>query len=194
MTTPGEQKAAPPRILMILVSDADTGHPTPPPVLQFERFLEPYYLFLDAGAEIVLASLSGGDPAMRTASGQRRDATAIMRRFQSDQVARDALTDTLRLDQVDPADFDGAFCIGVSGGVWPPHVDNPAGAMVGQLLAAGKPVAVIPSQLDLDPLGTGAGLLIAGDKATASDQAAHALLAVVTRRGQADQSRGDGRT
>ncbi|CAN5193508.1 transporter [soil metagenome] len=167
------------RILMILVSDADTRHPKPPPVLQFERFLEPYYLFIDAGAEIVLASLAGGDPAMRTASGERSDATPFMRRFQADQGARDALVDTLSLEQVEPDDFDGAYCIGVSGGIWPPRVDNPSGAMVGQLLSAGKPVVVIPSQLDLDPAGVGAGLLIADDQAVASSRAAHALLAAI---------------
>ena len=167
------------RILMILISDADTGHPTPPPVLRFERFLAPYYLFLDAGAEIVLASQRGGDPAMRTASGERSDTTPIMRRFQADQAAREALIDTLNLDQVDPLDFDGAYCIGVSGAIWPPRVDNPAGAMIGQLLASGKPVAITPSQLDLAPHGVGEGLLIAGEQAIASNHAAHALLAVV---------------
>jgi len=167
------------RILMILISDADTRHPTPPPVLQFERFLAPYYLFRDAGAEIVLASLRGGDPAMRTAAGERSDTTSIMRRFQADQTAREALIDTLSLDLVDPRDFDGAFCIGVSGGIWPPRADNPAGVMIGQLLAAGKPVAVIPSQLDLEPWGAGDGLLIAGDQALASNHAARALLSAM---------------
>jgi hypothetical protein len=164
------------RILIILISDADTGHPTPPPVLYFERFLEPYYLFQDAGAEVVLASLKGGDPLMRTASGERTGATAVMRRFQDDHAAREALIDTLGLDQVDPSDFDGAYCLGVSGGVWPPHIDNPAGAMIGQLLAAGKPVAVAPSRLNLEPQGAGEGLLIAGDRAAAPILAAKALL------------------
>jgi hypothetical protein len=167
------------RILMILISDAETRHPTPPPVLRFERFLAPYYLFLDAGAEVVLASLTGGDPAMRTASGERSDTSAVMQRFLADQTAREALIDTLSLDQVEADDFDGAYCIGVSGGVWPPHADNPAAAMLGQLLASGKPVAVIPSQIDLDPKGVAQGLLIAGDQTIASNHAAHALLAVV---------------
>ncbi len=167
------------RILMILISDAETRHPTPPPVLRFERFLAPYYLFHDAGAEIVLASLAGGDPAMRTASGERSDASPIMQRFLADQVAREALIDTVGLDQVEADDFDGAYCIGVSGGIWPPNADNPAAAMIGRLLTSGKPVAVIPSQVDLDPNGVGQGLLIAGDQTLASNQAAHALLAVV---------------
>ncbi len=51
--------------------------------------------------------------------------------------------------------------------------------MIGQLLAAGKPVAVTPSQLDIAPQGAGEGLLIAGEQAIASNHAAQALLAVV---------------
>lgn len=176
------------RILMILIADADARRPTPTPVLQFERFLEPYYLFRDAGAEVVLASLGGGDPAMRAAGGGRSGEGPTMRRFQADQAARDALIDTLSLDQVEPDDFDGAYCIGVSGGVWPPRADNPAGAMVGRLLAGGKPVVVTPSGLDLDPLGAGAGLLIAGDQATTSGQAAHALLAAIGESRREDQA------
>jgi hypothetical protein len=168
------------RILMILISDADRGRPMSAPILRFERFLEPYYLFVDAAAEVVLASLSGGDPGMRTASGHRTDATAIMRRFRGDSASRDALVDTLALDQVDPGDFDGAFCLGVFGGVWPPHIDHPAGAMIGQFLSAGKPVAVVPSQLDLNPQGAGVGLLIAGDLAAAPLLAAKALLGALS--------------
>jgi hypothetical protein len=162
------------RILMILIADVDGG--ANPPVLQFERFLEPYYLFLDAGADVVLASLEGGDPAMRTAGGKRTDATPIMRRFQQDQAARDALSDTLELAQVDPGDFDGAFCLGVSGGVWPPNVHGPAEAMIGSLLISGKPVAVVPDQIDLEPLGASEGLLITGECASAPALAAKALL------------------
>lgn len=162
------------RILMILVSDKEG--PPAPPVLRFERFLDAYYLFLDAGAEVVLASLQGGDPLMRTARGERVDGTPIMQRFQQDQEARDALSDTLELGQIDPADFDGAFCVGVSGGVWPPNIESPAGAMIGNLLAAGKPVAVLPTQLDLEPLGASEGLVIAGDRDQATVLAAKALL------------------
>ncbi|THD60576.1 hypothetical protein [Phenylobacterium sp.] len=168
------------RILMILIPDLDTP-PRIPPVLQFERFLSPYYLFIDAGADVVLASPCGGDPAMRTATGRRTDATSAMQRFQQDQTARDALADTLELHRVDPDDFDGAFCLGVTGGVWPPNADNPGGAMIGALLAAGKPVAVVPAELHLEPDGTGDGLLITGDRADAAALAARALLGALGR-------------
>ena len=163
------------RILMILIPDQEAAPPIAP-ILRFERFLAPYYLFIDAGADVVLASPLGGDPAMRNAAGKRTDTSAMMLRFQQDQTARDGLTDTLALCQVDPEDFDGAFCLGVTGGVWPPNIANPAGAMVGALLAAGKPVAVVPAELNLDPDGTGDGLLITGDRGEAPTLAARALL------------------
>jgi hypothetical protein len=169
------------RILMILVSDT-ANLDGAPPVLQFERFLEPYYLFVDSGADVVLASLLGGDPSMRTASGKRTDASPAMRRFQRDLAARDALADTLELSRVDLDDFDGAFCVGVSGGVWPPHVASPAEAMIGDLLAAGKPVVVVPARIDLEPRGTADGLLITGDRALAPMLAARALLGALTGR------------
>jgi hypothetical protein len=167
------------RILMILIPDPGTA-PRIPPVLQFERFLAPYYLFVDAGADVVLASPCGGDPAMRTATGKRTDATSAMQRFQQDQTARDALADTLELHRVEPDDFDGAFCLGVTGGVWPPNIDNAGGAMIGRLLAAGKPVAAVPADLRLAPQGAADGLLITGDHADASRLAAKALLAALT--------------
>jgi len=163
------------RILIILVPDGD-ARAGQQPTLRFERFLEPYYLFRDAGADVVLASLAGGDPAMRTATGKRRDTSSIMLRFRQDQAARDALVDTLELTQVDPDDFDGAFCIGVAGSIWPPRVEGPVGRMIGGLLASGKPVAVVPAQIDLEPLGAGDGLLIVGDRAQAPVLAAKALL------------------
>jgi len=169
------------RILMILIADADGWPSAPAPVLRFERFLEPYYLFLDAGADVVLASLHGGDPSMRTAAGERADSTPIMRRFQRDPAARDALIDTLALHQVHPEDFDGAYGLGVSGRIWPPNIDNPAGAMIGALLAAGKPVAVVPTRIDMEPQGAGDGLLIFGDRASGPVLAAQALLGAMAK-------------
>ena len=160
---------------MILVPDGDVQDGQLP-ALQFERFLEPYYYFVDAGADVVLASLVGGDPSMRTASGMRSDTSSIMRRFKRDRAALDALVDTLELSQIDADDFDGGFCIGVAGSVWPPKAEGPAGRMIGSLLASGKPVAVLPAQIDLEPLGAGKGLLIIGDRAQAPVLAAKALL------------------
>lgn len=50
------------KILMVLTSHdqlGDTGHKTG---FWLEEFASPYYTFLDAGAELVLASPEGGQP------------------------------------------------------------------------------------------------------------------------------------
>jgi putative intracellular protease/amidase len=145
------------RILMILIPDNQAS-----PVLKIGQVIEPYYLFRDSGAEVVIASPAGGDP-VSTAAGQ--DRAAAVRRFRDDHLARDVLADTLSLDQVSAEDFQAAFCIGASeqidaGG------DHPASALIAELLDAGKPVAMLSDV-------SGVRLLITGN---APRPAAQALL------------------
>jgi hypothetical protein len=161
------------RILMILIGEEQFDAIL---VIHFERFLESYYLFLDSGFDVVLATPMGGDPALRTASGQRTDASPVMARLRHDPASRDALADTLEIARVEPGDFDGAFCLGVSDRIWPPNEDNPAGVIIDGLLAAGKPVAVVPIGLDLEPRGTAGGILIGGDRKLAPILVAKALI------------------
>ncbi len=158
---------------MILVGEPQAGAS---PTVDFEHFIEPYFLFLDAGVDVVLASLQGGDPALRTSEGYRTSASPLMTRLRHDQAARDAITDMLEIAAVDASDFDGALCFGVTGRVWPPDDGNLAGTLIGNLLAAGKPVAAVPMQLDLTPRGTAEGIMIAGDRAFAATLAARALI------------------
>jgi hypothetical protein len=94
-------------------------------------------------------------------------------RFGLDHAAREALADTLSLDQIFFDDFDAAFCIGALGAVWS---GEPAASLLANFLAAGKPVAIVPNKINLSPHGTGEGLLITGDGAHAPAQAAHALI------------------
>jgi hypothetical protein len=148
-------------ILMILIPDSQDR-----PLLQFGQVIEPYYLFRHSGAEVVFASPAGGAP-VSTAAGQDR-APAICR-LRHDHLAREALADTLSLDQVSAEDFEAAFCIGVSelidaGG------DHPMSLLTAQLLDAGKPVAM-PSD------NNGVRLLITGN---APRPAAQALLGALS--------------
>ncbi len=157
------------RILMILIPDDEARVPARPPVLRLERFIGPYYAFRDAGAEVVLASPSGGFPWMGPAADGRGVASPGLDRFRADRPAREDLTDTLDLGQIYAEDFDAALCLGTPA---PPQ----AGAMIAGFLRAGKPVAAIPSAPDLVARGVGEGLIITGDDAAASLRAALALL------------------
>lgn len=155
------------RILFILVPD-EAGHEAAPKLL-FERFLEPYYLFVDAGVEVVLASPDGGDPLMRAEDGGRRAGSASAHRFDADRDSRDALADTLPFDRIYAHDFDGAFCIGGGNDRRPLDLLN-------HILAAGKPVATLPQWTSQASPVPGEGLLLIGEGRAAPVLAAAALL------------------
>ncbi|WP_157982329.1 transporter [Oceanicella sp. SM1341] len=144
-----------------------------------------YYLFRDAGAEVVLASPSGGHPALRLRPAAEGAAAPAVARFLADRAARDALADTLSLSQIVPEDFDAAFCLGHHGtlqatgaGVGAQDAAAP-GALLATLLAAGVPVGLLPGAgARPGPRGAGEGLLILGETPRAARQAGWLLLAL----------------
>ncbi len=163
------------RILMTLTAGLG-DRPNRP--LGLDHVVEPYYLLQDAGAEVVVVSILGGDPRFRGARTQSAHAIAALQRFHDDRRARDAISDTLMFAQIHPEDFDGGICIGAL--EEQAASDDAAAALnlVTALLAAGKPVAVVPSDL-LAPQGPLEGLLIIGDQARSPPLAAKALLAAL---------------
>jgi hypothetical protein len=162
------------RILMILIPESDALESDP--TVRLERAAGPYYVFRDADVEVVLASPDGGAPSMEFAGDS---ATEIVQRFKKDRLAIDEFSDTLSLDQVYADDFDAAFCVGLPGSIWRPEHKSSAGAVISKLLDAGKPVAVMPSGVDLAPKGAGEGLLIVGDGSKSPIPAAQALMSAV---------------
>jgi hypothetical protein len=166
------------RILMILIPENDGPGSNHDPFVRFERAVVPYYAFRDAGVEVVLASPDGGSPLLEAAR-HKEASIAIVHRFRQDKRAIDEFSDTLRLDQVFADDFDAAFCVGLPGSIWRADQASSAGALVSKLLETGKPVAVLPSGVDLAPNGAGEGLLIIGDGAKAPISAAEALMGAI---------------
>jgi putative intracellular protease/amidase len=134
------------RILVIVAPDCrDSG------LLTIEQIVEPYFRFRDNGLEVVFASLEGGEPISISAGPTPSDTVL---RFRRDRVAREALTDTLSLDQVFAEDFQAAYCIG-SPEMLAPSGDRPASKLIAQLLVGGRPVAVVSA-------GQSDGLMITG--------------------------------
>jgi putative intracellular protease/amidase len=166
------------RILMILIPGSDVSAAKSDPAVRLERAAGPYYVFRDADVEVVLASPDGGPPPMEFTDDSNAS-TELMQRFKQDRAAIDEFSDTISLDQVYTGDFDAAFCVGVPGSIWRPEHRHSAGALISRLLDAGKPVAVMPSGVDLAPKGAGDGLLIVGDSSKSSVPVAQALLAVI---------------
>ncbi|MDD2713560.1 MAG: type 1 glutamine amidotransferase domain-containing protein [Simplicispira sp.] len=131
------------KILMVLTSHSalgDTGQKTG---FWLEEFAAPYYVFLDAGAEVTLASPRGGQPPLDPKSDEPGAQTEATRRFKGDGAAQKALAHTVKLADVSASDFDAVFYPGGHGPLWDLAEDNASVALIEQLLAAGKPVAAV---------------------------------------------------
>jgi hypothetical protein len=166
------------RILMMLTAGRG-GRPARP--LGIEQVVEPYYVLQDAGAEVVVVSTLGGDPPLRGSRRPSARAIAALERFRADRRAREVFSDTLTFAQIFPEDFDGGICIGALEKQTAGDDGTAALSLVTALLAAGKPAAVVPSQL-LALEGPLEGLLIIGDQARSPRLAAKALLAALEQR------------
>lgn len=161
-------------ILIVLASDI--GRSTDDRIDRLNSFAGAYYLFKDHGVELALASPGGGWP-WPTLGPHSSELTGSFARLAQDLAAREELADTLSLAQVCVGDFEGAYCVGLAGPIWRSAPEGSVEEVLAQFLAASKPVAVIPSILDLSPHGSGKGLLITGEAAGTELPAAHALLA-----------------
>lgn len=131
------------KVLMVLTSHdqlGDTGRKTG---FWLEELAAPYYVFKDAGAEIVLASPKGGQPPLDPASSADDAQTEHTRRFEADAKAMAHLASTERLDSVSERDFDTVFYPGGHGPLWDLAEDQHSIALLESFVAAGKPVALV---------------------------------------------------
>jgi len=84
-------------ILVVLTSHADLGNTGKKTGFWVEELAAPYYVFLDAGMKITLASPAGGQPPIDPASADESMQTDATRRFDADEVAQQALATTINL-------------------------------------------------------------------------------------------------
>lgn len=131
------------KILMVLTSHDQLGDTGAKTGFWLEEFAAPYYVFKDAGADIVLASPRGGLPPIDPKSDDAGTATAATRRFKTDFATQSVLATTVRLRDLNAVDFDAVFYPGGHGPLWD-LTDDPASiALIEAMLAAGKPVAAV---------------------------------------------------
>lgn len=131
------------KVLIVLTSHdrlGDTGRKTG---FWLEELAAPYYVFKDAGATVTLASPQGGQPPLDPKSDEPSFQTEATQRFKADAEASAQLTRTVRLDSVDPADFDAVFYPGGHGPLWDLAEDRTSISLIEAFLASGKTVALV---------------------------------------------------
>jgi putative intracellular protease/amidase len=131
------------KILVVLTSHdklGDTGKKTG---FWLEELAAPYYAFVDAGAELTLASPKGGQPPLDPKSSDPASQTEATRRFEADAAAVKALAHTKKLADVSIKDFDAVFYPGGHGPLWDLAGDPASIALIENAIKAGKPVGAV---------------------------------------------------
>lgn len=131
------------KILMVLTSHDQLGETGKKTGFWLEEFAAPYYVFKDAGAEVVLASPKGGQPPMDPKSDAPDAQSPATARFKSDPATQAALAATQPLADISAKEFDAIFYPGGHGPLWDLAEDRKSIALIESLFAAGKPVAAV---------------------------------------------------
>ncbi|GAA5133391.1 type 1 glutamine amidotransferase domain-containing protein [Thalassotalea piscium] len=131
------------KVLMVLTSHDELGNTGEKTGFWVEEFAAPYYIFLDAGVEVVLASPKGGqapiDPKSQLADFQ----TLATKRFDNDTQTQQKIATTVKLSEVNATDYDGVFYPGGHGPLWDLTESVHSIALIERFLATNKPVATV---------------------------------------------------
>lgn len=131
------------KILMVLSSHSEMENTDGKTGVWLGEFTDPYYEFIDAGYTVTLTSPKGGRPPVDPMSELTENITGSNRRFQDDEIAKTAFSQTSPLNQINPADYDAVFYPGGHGPMWDLAKDNNSGILIHDFLDAGKPVAAV---------------------------------------------------
>lgn len=109
----------PAKILIVATSHDRLGETGEKTGFYWEELAAPYWVFTDAGFEVEIASIAGGEPAADPKSvsrdGQR---VAAVDRFTADPSAMAKLAGAKAVADVDPAGLDAVFLAGGHGAMW----------------------------------------------------------------------------
>src|SRR5262245_8199187 len=131
------------KILMVLTSHDRLGNTGRKTGFWLEELAAPYFVFRDTGVDVTLASPKGGQAPLDPKSNEPDFQTADTHRFERDASATHALANTVKLSEVDQADYDSVFFPGGHGPLWDLTNDRNALSLLEAMLAAKKPVAFV---------------------------------------------------
>jgi putative intracellular protease/amidase len=131
------------KILMVLTSHNVLGSTGRPTGFWLEEFTAPYYVFIDAGQEVTVASPKGGQPPIDPKSDEPANQTSSMTRFKGDKAAQAVLASTVKLADMKASDFDTVFYSGGHGPMWDLAEDPVSIALIESFYDGGKPVAAV---------------------------------------------------
>lgn len=131
------------QILMVLTSHDELGNTGKKTGFWIEEFAAPYYAFIDAGVEVILATPKGGQAPIDPTSTLADFQTSATERYDGDDVAQAKIATTVKLSSLNESDFDAVFYPGGHGPLWDLTDNTDSIALIENFLKAGKAVATV---------------------------------------------------
>ena len=131
------------KILMVLTSHDELGSTGQKTGFWVEEFAAPYYIFIDAGVEVTLATPKGGQAPIDPTSTLEDFQTAATDRYDADDTAQAKIATTVQLSSLNENDFDAVFYPGGHGPLWDLTDNADSITLIESFLKAGKAVATV---------------------------------------------------
>lgn len=131
------------KVLIVLTSHSELGNTGEKTGFWVEEFAAPYYVLADAGAELTLSSPKGGQPPIDPKSEQPDFQTEATHRFDKDAALQEKLAKTIKLSEVNAADYDAVFYPGGHGPMWDLANDTTSIQLIETFYQQQKPIALV---------------------------------------------------
>ncbi|MBC7556691.1 MAG: type 1 glutamine amidotransferase domain-containing protein, partial [Chryseobacterium sp.] len=107
------------------------------------EFTEPYYDLKDAGYDVTLASVKGGEPPIDPTSALTENITSANRRYQDDEVLQNEFKNTKKISEEQSSDYEALFIPGGHGPVFDLAEDKDTGRLIIDFYNSGKYVTAV---------------------------------------------------
>jgi putative intracellular protease/amidase len=131
------------KVLFVLTSHEDLGNTGEKTGFWIEEFAAPYYELADKNIEITIASPKGGQPPIDPKSADPSSATEDTKRFDKDAALQEKLANTVKLDDINQADYDAVFYPGGHGPLWDLASSETSKSLIESFYTNNKPVAFV---------------------------------------------------
>ena len=131
------------KILIVLTSHSELGNTGQKTGFWVEEFTTPYYVLADAGAELTIASPSGGQPPVDPKSEASDAQSPSTERFYKDNVLIDKVAHSIKLSEIKATDYDAVFYPGGHGPLWDLVKDKNSIKLIEDFYNENKPIAFV---------------------------------------------------
>ncbi len=147
------------KVLIIVTSHGTMGDTGEPTGFFWEELAAPYWALQDAGYQIDIASIQGGEPPADPSSDSADDRPDAVQRFMDSESAMSALHNSKKITNVDPADYVALYLPGGHGTMW----DFAQSERLGEVVASAFENGAIVGSVCHGPAGLAGATLSNGE-------------------------------